>query len=41
MDMYKWMAALVRVIFKDKLHIKGVFQEEGLLDSILGIYNFW
>jgi len=32
------MAALGRPISKDKQHVKGTFQEEGLLDSFLQKY---
>jgi len=39
MAIYKWMAALGRPMSKDKLQVKGVFQEEGLLDLFLGVYN--
>jgi len=39
MDIYKWIATLERPIFKDKQWVKNGFQEGGLLDLFLGVYN--
>jgi len=41
MDIYKWIVTLERTISKDKQWVKSGFQEGGLLDLFLGVYNFW
>jgi len=41
MDIYKWIITLERPISKDKQWVKNGFQEGGLVDSFLGVYNSW